>query len=129
MKLDTVWQDLNVALGVGRSIPSALMNRERLSIDEIKSRFYKDVPITVAELRELWSDVAGTFQVDPTVVRPTDRFEHELPLNTFFGVNDEDVILGGCISRRMSERGMAGPTPNFKTVDEYIRFFASRMTD
>jgi len=58
-------------------------------------------------------------------MRPTDRFEHELPLNTFFGVNDEDVILGGCLSKRMRERGLSGPTPELKTVDDYVRFFGS----
>lgn len=123
MSVSTLLKRLMASVGLAPGVPPALAAREDLSIDEIAKRFFPDLVSERDSFRRIWSDLADALEVPAGRVRPADRPGEDLPLPNFFGATDSDAWLGISIAKRKRELGIDRPVPDFKTVEDYVRFF------
>src|SRR5208283_5803218 len=60
-----------------------LAQRERLPFDELYRQFLGDLRMTPEQVKQIWDEIGETLNVDPTLLRPTDRLGVELACKSF----------------------------------------------
>jgi hypothetical protein len=97
--------------------------RERLSLEQLHDTFYQGYEM--AKFVELWNEIASAVEVPPELIRPTDRFDGDLGPVKGFPVASEMDDLEDAFARRCKEKGLNSKTVKVKTVDDYVKQFAS----
>lgn len=74
----------------------------------------------------LWNDVASSLKVDPTLLRPFDRFDQELgPIKGFPVAGEMDefwlIFQLRCKARDLNPLGV-----RIKTLDDYVKLLAQK---
>jgi hypothetical protein len=102
-----------------------LSQRASLSFDEIYRTSFQQLPYPRALVEDMWNEMARDLRVDPTKIRPADRFGAELSVGGF-----PLVDLNEAVDARLRERlrkAKAGPdevakTSSIKTLWDYVNF-------
>jgi hypothetical protein len=142
----TVWAILGVvALLVLTAVLAALSERERrrlkisrfvarelVPVDRLIESLPGRTAFTGSSLVQCWKTAASVLKIDPRLLRPSDRFDHELAPVKGFPVEDELVELGELLQEVIDESGMTEDYANcdlkLETFGEYVRFLA-RLRD
>ncbi len=126
------WVLLCIAIGGGiaahvigkRRLPlkrKRFEGRQVYTIEEI-SALYPDLsPRSVASL---WREVAKGVEIEPGLLRPSDRFSVELGPVPGFGVADELGEIEDMCDYHCNRLGLDPETLRIETVDDYVRTFA-----
>ena len=80
-------------------LPEAFRGRDEIQIAEIKRERYPRIPLTDEEFALVWREIAAVFFVPPELMRPEDRFFHELPERASLAGSDEDIVLDEVLKR------------------------------
>ena len=99
--------------------------RTPLSFDEIYRTSFRQLPYPRALIEVVWHELARDLHLDPTKIRPTDRFGKELSVKSFPLVDLNEVV-----DARLSERlrkSKAVPdqvvkASSIKTLSDYVNF-------
>ncbi len=67
--------------------------RTAMPVDEVFSRHYAGAPIDIARFREMWVSLASYLEIDPELMRPTDRVADIMSVSTeHFGPDSLDLL-------------------------------------
>lgn len=102
-----------------------LSQRASLSFDDIYRTGFQQLPYPRALVEDVWNEMARDLRVDPTKIRPADRFGEELSVGGF-----PLVDLNEAVDARLRERlrkAKAGPdevakTTSIQTLWDYVNF-------
>jgi hypothetical protein len=103
-----------------------LTDREELSVEEFKSRYYATENIGVTQLGELLEEVARTLNVPRGKLRPTDRFAVELAPEKSWEADDGVGILARLLAKHFTLQPDAAPQ-TVQTLGDYIRASIARF--
>ena len=96
--------------------------RESLAMDDIYNKFYSDSNLRKAQVIEEWLFVAESLDLDPSRLRPTDKFKGELgPVKGYYCPSEFDD-LDEKVYIKKKEFNTASKKLSFDTLDDYIRF-------
>ena len=99
--------------------------------DDFYRSFYAGSGIPNDLVMGLLSEIADAVEVPVTLLRPSDRFEHELKDRWNFGrsgVSGELFEMDMCALDRAERLGLQLPAGGFETVDDYVKFFGHATT-
>jgi len=101
-------------------------NREDVSFENIYSANFQSLGVPRDLVNELWSEAAKTLRIEPTKLRPADRFDKELnyhlPWLPFVDLNDD--FYWAAVARLKRLNADKKLFENAKTLGEYIITFA-----
>jgi hypothetical protein len=98
--------------------------RSPLSDDEIYRQYFAESGFPQPLVLELWHEVADGLHLPAGKLRPTDRFGQELA--GYWITSDELDGLAQIAAARARRQGFTLNLAEVKTLDEYVRRFASR---
>jgi hypothetical protein len=123
---------LIVAAGVAilfesRRLPkkrARFLDRASTPPSEIFTTYYKNQGVAESRFQELWSDAARILKLDPTRLRPSDRFNVELAPVKGHLAEDELVDLEEYYSAECKRMGLPSP-PRLQTLGDLIQVLGS----
>ena len=127
-----IWLPSYIAIGFTLSrfcTPSPIeriKERPSKSLESIYKEHYRDLDTAEEEFFEVWTKIADNLEVDPTKLRPTDRFDFELSTRgPRRGLDDEIIQLGEWAFAEFQRRGRSKPTSPVQSVDELVKLLLS----
>ena len=97
-------------------------DRESLAMNDIYQKFYSDSGLDKNHIIAQWLFVAKSLDLDPGLLRPTDKFKVELGPVKNYPCPSEFDDLEEEIGRKTVELNYTSKNLNFETLDDYIRF-------
>lgn len=101
------------------------INRPDMGIDEFYSSYYRCAGIPQEIVAQVLKDIANATGISECKIRPSDRFDHELAPLKGWEFGDGLIELSWIVNKKTGK--IKKPkTINFNTVDDLIRFIASK---
>lgn len=95
--------------------------RPALLLEDIYETYYRDAGFDFASFARFWTELASLLKLDPTRLRPTDRFDQELAAVDGYLAEDELVDVGELYRSRRKRTGRTSRPDLPQTVDELVR--------
>ncbi len=92
-------------------------------LESIFDSHYRPLGVSESEFYEVWTEISRHLEVDPTKLRPADRFDIELSARgPGRGLDLEIIELNRWGRSELGRRGLPPPEANFESVDELVRY-------
>lgn len=102
-----------------------LIERGKMTIDEIYDAWYESSGISRADFAEIWTELASTLEMDPRILRPNDRFGVDIARPKI--TTDELDTLAEIAERRLKAMGSAPASlESVGTIDDYVRLVSKK---
>lgn len=98
--------------------------RKDLSLAEIYDHYFVQTEVSKEKFDELWSEVAGTLELPPGKLRPTDSFAEELYPAKGYEYDDQVYTLGHIAQRHARQMNIEqAEVDKIKTIFDYVVVF------
>lgn len=119
-----VWSCISAVSEPRRKKAARFKGREALAADEFYNQFYAETGLSKAVVLELLQEVAKSVEVDPNLLRPSDRFKSELAdidFGTMFNLDGGLFELTSRAEMRLRKLGAKVDLSRLLTLEDYIR--------
>lgn len=96
-------------------------DRPPLLLEDIYETHYKDANFDFVSFARFWKELASLLNLDPTKLRPTDRFDEELAPVDGYLAEDELVDIAEMYRSRRKRTGQPSQRDLPQTLDELVR--------
>jgi hypothetical protein len=107
--------------GRQEAINGALEARDQVPLEELAMRHYPAFPVD--RVTELWTEIAGSLQVDGRRMRPDDRFVGMYGYLKGYPIADDLCQLERAFAARCIQESLDPRAAHIETVDDYMRWF------
>jgi hypothetical protein len=99
-----------------------ILGRDSVPLDSVYDKYYATSGLSREDVLKYWKLVASTLKIDPTRMRPEDRFREEYSPVKGYPVEDELVDLEELVRQRCKSLRLDYSKVKIGTLDEFIRF-------